>query len=197
MRLLNRSRHETDVTELMEIFPHKRPAPQSCNPNGSAAAAIALKTGVAADSGFQIIDTRDTLAASLRSSSRLPSNSLVMVVRPVTFPPGRAKLATNPLPTGLPTAAITIGMVVVACLAARVCGTPAVTITSTLKQKATSLSSGSDDQTAQPFSDISKGLPSGSLSLYSAKVTLSCGATISIPGWICRSRSWVDSIFST
>lgn len=44
-------------------------------------------------------------------------------------------------------------------------------------------------QTAQPFSDISKGLPSGSLSLYSAKVTLSCGGTISIPGSICRSRS--------
>jgi hypothetical protein len=31
-----------------------------------------------------------------------------MVARPVTFLPGRAKLATNPLPTGLPTAAITI-----------------------------------------------------------------------------------------
>ena len=37
----------------------------------------------------------------------------------MTFPPGRAKLATKPEPTGSPAFAITMGMVVVAFFAAR------------------------------------------------------------------------------
>jgi len=36
------------------------------------------------------------------------------------FPPGRARLATNPRPTGSPTVVVTIGIVPMACLAARV-----------------------------------------------------------------------------
>ena len=34
---------------------------------------------------------------SLSSSSRLPIKSSAMVVNPVTFPPGRARLSTNPI----------------------------------------------------------------------------------------------------
>ena len=40
----------------------------------------------------------------------------------MTLPPGRARLATRPVPTGSPAAAKTIGMAEVACLAARVGG---------------------------------------------------------------------------
>ena len=45
-----------------------------------------------------------------------------MRLRPVTLPPGRARLATSPAPSGSPATAKTIGMVEVACLAARVGG---------------------------------------------------------------------------
>ena len=38
---------------------------------------------------------------------------------PVALPPGRARLVTSPLPTGSATEAKTMGMVLVACLAAR------------------------------------------------------------------------------
>ena len=40
------------------------------------------------------------------------------VVKPVTFPPGRAKLSTMPAPTGSPTFANTMGTVRVACCSA-------------------------------------------------------------------------------
>ena len=39
---------------------------------------------------------------------------------PVMFPPGRARLATSPLPTGSLPLAMTIGIVLVVSLAARV-----------------------------------------------------------------------------
>ena len=47
------------------------------------------------------------------------------------FPPGRARLCTRPEPTGSATAAMTIGMVVVACFAANAHGVKVATITST------------------------------------------------------------------
>jgi hypothetical protein len=43
------------------------------------------------------------------------------------LPPGCAKLATTPLPSGSPAAAITIGIVLVACFAAIAGGVPWVT----------------------------------------------------------------------
>jgi hypothetical protein len=43
-------------------------------------------------------------------------------VKPVMLPPGRAILATNPLPIGSDTATNTIGMVCVACISAAVTG---------------------------------------------------------------------------
>src|SRR5712664_3468263 len=39
-------------------------------------------------------------ATALSNSSRLATNPLASVVNPVMFPPGRARLATRPLPTG-------------------------------------------------------------------------------------------------
>ncbi len=43
---------------------------------------------------------------------------------PVTLPPGRARLATRPAPTGSPVFVITMGMVVVAFFAANAGGRP-------------------------------------------------------------------------
>src|SRR4030095_9030992 len=46
---------------------------------------------------------------SLSSSRRLALNSAESVVSPVTFPPGCARLATRPVPTGSAVFVITIG----------------------------------------------------------------------------------------
>ena len=56
------------------------------------------------------------------------------------FPPGRARLATNPLPTGSLSCAMTMGIVAVASLAARVSVEPAVTMTSTLRRTSSAAS---------------------------------------------------------
>src|SRR5882762_2485514 len=52
----------------------------------------------------------------------------------VTFPPGRARLATRPLPTGSAADANTIGIIDVACCAMTTDLVPAVTMTSTLNR---------------------------------------------------------------
>src|SRR5262245_42399761 len=63
--------------------------------------------------------TREILGtASLSNSSRFPVNSRARVVNPVMFAPGRPRLAMNPSSTGLSSAAITMGMLLVACFAA-------------------------------------------------------------------------------
>src|SRR6266480_3667467 len=54
--------------------------------------------------------------------------------RPVMLPPGRARLATRPVPTGSPAAAKTMGMTDVACLAATIAAVADVTMTSTLRR---------------------------------------------------------------
>src|SRR5262249_9293215 len=56
------------------------------------------------------------------------------VVIPVTFPPGRGRLATNPRPTGSPVSAMTIGISRVACLATTAVGVNQVTMISTLRR---------------------------------------------------------------
>jgi hypothetical protein len=48
---------------------------------------------------------------SRKSSSRLPERSGDWTDRPVTLPPGRRRLTTNPLPTGSDAVAKTIGTV--------------------------------------------------------------------------------------
>jgi hypothetical protein len=57
-----------------------------------------------------------------------------MIVSPVTFPPGRARLATSPLPTGSLTSDMTIGIVLVACWAAWVAAPLIATMTSTFER---------------------------------------------------------------
>ena len=56
---------------------------------------------------------------SLSISSRFPANTVVMVVNPVMFPPGLARLSTSPPATGSPASKKTMGIVLVAFLAAR------------------------------------------------------------------------------
>src|ERR1700730_12721332 len=70
-------------------------------------------------------------AISLRISSLLPATSGIMLLKPVMFPPGRARLATRPTPTGSPTATMTMGIELVSCSTARVTCVPGVTMTST------------------------------------------------------------------
>ena len=62
---------------------------------------------------------------------------------PVTLPPGRARLATNPLPTGSGSCLMTMGIVLVASLAAWVTVAPPVTMRSTLRRTNSAASSGS------------------------------------------------------
>jgi len=57
-----------------------------------------------------------------------------MLLKPVMFPPGRARLATRPTPTGSPTATMTMGIELVSCLTARVTCVPGVTMTSTFSR---------------------------------------------------------------
>ena len=59
------------------------------------------------------------------TSSRLALRSPQKKNEPVMLPPGCARLATMPVSTGLPTMAMTMGMLVVAFLAARAAGGPA------------------------------------------------------------------------
>ena len=58
------------------------------------------------------------------------------------FPPGLATLDTSPVSTGFPATAITIGIVVVACLAAKAAGVPWVTMTATLRRTRSAASAG-------------------------------------------------------
>src|SRR5262245_38959691 len=79
----------------------------------------------------QVTESGDNLAQKLEA---LAAVSVPWVDRPVTLPPGRARLATRPVPTGSPAEAKTIGMTDVACLAARTGGVFCVRMTSTLRR---------------------------------------------------------------
>ena len=74
-------------------------------------------------------------------SSLLVFSSIAKLDYPVTLPPGRAKLATKPSPTGSVAAAITIGIVLVAFFAANGGVPPEVTIRSTLRPAKSAASS--------------------------------------------------------
>ena len=62
--------------------------------------------------------------ASLSNSRRFAVISGPKMVNPVTFPSGRARLPTRPVATASALAAITMGIAVVALLAARIPGVP-------------------------------------------------------------------------
>ena len=93
-------------------------------------AAFAAMTRAGADAVIVMEDAmllnsqRGRVVADLAAKHRLP----------VMFPPGCARLATNPCPTGSEVAAITIGIVRVACWAARIAVAPTATITSILSR---------------------------------------------------------------
>ena len=73
-----------------------------------------------------MIAMRESLGMiSFISSSCLPLISGPIEDSPVMLPPGRARLAAKPLPTGSVSCAITIGMVDVASLRGRVTDRPA------------------------------------------------------------------------
>ena len=79
--------------------------------------------------------TRESFGTiSFKSSSCLPLISGDRADSPVMFPPGRARLATKPLPTGSVACPMTIGMVEVASFRVRVIVGPALTMTSTLRR---------------------------------------------------------------
>ena len=101
-------------------------------------------TSLEASPGSRSTAMRDAFGnVSLSSSSRLPAKSEEIAVSLVIFPPGRARLAINPLPTGSRTLVITIGIVLVACWAARVTPfPPAATIISTLRRANSAARSG-------------------------------------------------------
>ena len=63
-------------------------------------------------------------------------------MEPVTLPPGRARLWTRPVATASPLMAMTMGMVVVAALAARAPGAPCVRMRSTFRRTNSAASAG-------------------------------------------------------
>ena len=69
--------------------------------------------------------TRESLGMiCFKRSSCLPLISGARAASPVMFPPGRARLATNPLPIGSVSVAMTIGIVEVASFTPRVTDGP-------------------------------------------------------------------------
>src|SRR5262249_43475255 len=88
---------------------------------------------------------REALGSLSRSSSRrFAVNSVLRRLMPVRLPPGRARLATRPCLTGSSDTPNTMGIVVVAPLAASAVAKPAaVTITATCRRTSSAARSGS------------------------------------------------------
>src|SRR6266853_3051469 len=86
----------------------------------------------------------------LSSSSRFPLSSGEILLIPVTLPPGCARLATNPVPTGSLLFVITIGIVPVSRLTAAIAPSVLTTITSTLTATRSRASSRSRSRFASP-----------------------------------------------
>src|SRR5262245_31051176 len=90
-------------------------------------------------SGFELFPstaTRERLGTtSLSSSRRFSSSSTLSAMKPVMFASGRARLETRPVLMTSPMPPSTIGIVVVARLAAKAAGVPQVTIKSTGQRK--------------------------------------------------------------
>src|SRR6516162_3261297 len=80
---------------------------------------------------------------SCSSASALAPSSELTALKPVTLPPGRLRLATSPSCTGSLEVPKTIGMLVVAALAARADNTPGDTITATRSLTRSAASAGS------------------------------------------------------
>jgi hypothetical protein len=79
---------------------------------------------------------------SLSNSSRFPANACEIEVNPVMFSPGRARLSTSPAATGSTPLTKTMGIVLVAFLAAKISAVEDVKSTSTLSRTSSSVSAG-------------------------------------------------------
>ena len=86
------------------------------------------------------VATRDIFRSACSTSKRLPVSSVTKELSPVTLPPGCARLATIPRPSGSPIAAMTIGIVRVALAAVSAAGVPRVRIRSTFARTNSSAS---------------------------------------------------------
>src|ERR1700730_13828922 len=105
-----------------------------CSRKGLEKGSVALARAVTRRAGCSMSRSSCTLlAASSAATDGIP----------VTFPPGRGRLATSPVPTGSPVSAMTIGISRVACFAARAVGVNQVTMTSTLRRTSSAANSGS------------------------------------------------------
>ena len=139
--------------------------------------------------------TRASLGtASLSISSRLVFSSGDKLASPVTLPPGRARLATKPSPTGSPAFVITMGIEVVAFFAANANGTPVTTIKSTLRRtnSAARLGRRSFFPSANRYS-MAKFFPSVHCSLLSSWRNASMSTAI--PEAVLESRKPMRKIF--
>src|SRR5262249_19680896 len=93
--------------------------------------------------GGPIDERGKPLRSRQNSPSRLAASSTPMSLIPVTLPPGRLRLATRPVWTGSPALLNTIGIVVVAALAASAAGMLGVAMTATLRRTRSVANSGS------------------------------------------------------
>ena len=82
----------------------------------------------------KIANRRRPGTTSRNSSTRLPAESVCWIDIPVRLPPGRARLATRPVPTGSPDTANTIGITALARFIAIESLLEVVTMTSTLRR---------------------------------------------------------------
>src|SRR5262245_22136359 len=115
------------------------------HPMARAAASTSLNVAsvLAAFAGLTSTATRAALGTSSRmSSSRFATNSADKKLMPVMFPPGRARLATRPSLTGSSARMKTMGIVVVAALAANA-PFESVAITATCRRTSSVASAGS------------------------------------------------------
>src|SRR6516162_10558329 len=88
------------------VVPVTSPPSWICSRNGFENGSVAFASAVTRRADGSI---------SRISCTLLPASSAATVVIPVTFPPSRGRLATNPRPTGSPVSAMTIGISRVAC----------------------------------------------------------------------------------
>src|SRR5215467_8083180 len=138
--LVHRSESGLELVRLLILIglivvPVTSPPSWICSRNGFENGSVAFASAV----------TRRAEDGSISriSCMLLPASSAATVVIPVTFPPGRRRLATNPRPTGSPVSAMTIGISRVACLAATAVGVNQVTMISTLRRTSSAANSGS------------------------------------------------------
>jgi hypothetical protein len=86
---------------------------------GAAALVEGKNSECGAVSGLKMAVTRTMLGATcLSNCNHFPAMGGSKLLNPVMLPPGRAKLATKPSPTGSETATNTIGILKVACRSA-------------------------------------------------------------------------------